>query len=148
MSTVSGQEAPPSNAPEDRSSSGAAVHGTSQTGQVLESGLVPPPHNAAVAALFASNYVQPALPEYSSLLTDILPVDFSGLDTTIREFLEPVERLGQTLIEGHVDLVFAAGLLAVGSVVVVGMVRRRLQPVAARASLIVERESIPYSDLT
>ena len=101
------------------------------------------PVTAAGPVVFPSDFdaVQPS----ASLLTDILPFDFSSLDLSIRDFFSKIDQLGLKLSENHMDLLFSTGIMAVAASLALEMARRKIQtPVPA---LNLQRAgSIPYSD--
>jgi hypothetical protein len=84
------------------------------------------------------------LPVQGVLLTDILPMDFSALETSIRAFFDQVEALGSNLTEHPVDLLFTTCILVATTAVALEVARRQMKP--AKPALVFGRESIPYSD--
>jgi hypothetical protein len=101
-----------------------------QTGQTLET------ETPSVAA---------ALPAYAALLSDVLPVDFSTLESSIKEFFDQIDQLGLTLTEGQIDLLFTSGIVAVGAAVALEFSRRQLQP-SGLPALPPGHGRLPYSD--
>jgi hypothetical protein len=80
------------------------------------------------------------------LLGTILPVDFSGLEASVRDFFEQLDQLGLTLTAGQVDVLFSAGVVSVAAAVALEIARRQRQPVV-QPVLVRGRGRLPYSSV-
>jgi len=80
------------------------------------------------------------------LLAGILPVDFSGLESSVRDFFEQIDQLGLTLTESQVNVLFSSGIVVVAAAVAVEITRRQLQPSAPPALAARGHGRLPYSD--
>jgi hypothetical protein len=86
-----------------------------------------------------------ALTASAALVTNVLPVDFASLESSIKSFFDDIDRLGVKLSESHVNLLFSSGMMAVAATLALEIARRRMQPSVPAVTL--QREgSIPYSD--
>jgi hypothetical protein len=85
------------------------------------------------------------LPASPGLLATVLPVDFSGLEASVKDFFDQIEQLGLTMTASQADLLFSTGMVAVAAAVAAEITRRRLQVPAAPA-LPRGHGSLPYSD--
>jgi hypothetical protein len=88
-------------------------------------------------------YAEAVLPAAAALLTDILPMDFSALESSICAFFEQIESFGSNLGEKSFDLWTSAGIL-LAAAVALEVARRQIKP--ATPSFTPGRQSIPYSD--
>jgi hypothetical protein len=85
------------------------------------------------------------LPAYAAFLSEVLPVDFAALESSIKDFFDQIDQLGLTLTESQVDALFTTGMVAVAAAVAAEISRRSFQPSAAPV-LALGRCRLPYSD--
>jgi len=83
------------------------------------------------------------------LLAGILPVDFSvdfsGLESSVKNFFDQIDQLGLTLTESQVNVLFSSGIVAAAATVAVEITRRQLQP-SVQPALARGHGRLPYSD--
>jgi len=82
---------------------------------------------------------------YPSLMTDILPFDLVSLETSIKDFFDHLDRLGQKISKNQINILYASGLMAVGAMLVWEIARRNARTVASDPVPYLAK-SIPYSD--
>jgi hypothetical protein len=81
----------------------------------------------------------------STVLTNILPANFSGLESAIKDFFEEIDQVGLQLSESQVSLLFSTSVMAAAAALALEVARRKLQPRAVTPAL-GRAGSIPYSD--
>jgi hypothetical protein len=85
-----------------------------------------------------------ALTPSSIRLTNVLQLDASALGPAIREFFDKIDQLGVNLSEQHINFLYAAGIVAMASLVALEICRRQTrQPDPAIVSV---RSALPYSN--
>jgi hypothetical protein len=92
----------------------------------------------------SASMAEAVLPVQATLLTDILPMDLTGLESSMRAFFDQLDGFGTTVAEHRIDLLFTTGVLVATSAVALEVARRQLKPATKRVAL--GRDSIPYSD--
>jgi hypothetical protein len=102
------------------------------------------PFDASVTASLPSAFAEAALPACAMLLTDILPMDFSAIESSIRAFFDQMEGVGSNFNESRLDLLFSTGFLVAATAVALEVARRQMKPETPVFAL--GREGIPYSD--
>jgi hypothetical protein len=94
--------------------------------------------------MLASSELEPGFWSSATLVTNILPFDFSSLETSVHDFFDQLDQFGLKLSENHVSLLFSSGIVAAAATLALEFARRRIQalpmPTLERADL------IPYSD--
>jgi hypothetical protein len=122
---------------------------SSQAGRAAERPAVIMPSSEVVwgasdAEALPPAYAEAALPVQGMLLTNILPIDFSALESSIRSFFDRVQSFGSDLAESRIDLLFSTCVLVATTAVALEVVRRQMKP--ATPAFEFGREGIPYSD--
>jgi hypothetical protein len=99
---------------------------------------------SSVRETFAFSELEPGSWSSATLVTNILPFDFSSLETSVRDFFDQLDQFGLKLSENHVSLLFSSGIAAAAATLALEFARRKIQalhmPTLERADL------IPYSD--
>jgi hypothetical protein len=93
----------------------------------------------------APSVFESALASSSGLLTNVLPIDFSSLESSIKSFFDQIDHMGVQLSRGQANLLFSSGIMAIAAALALQLARRKMQPPVEAVAL--QREgSIPYSD--
>jgi hypothetical protein len=80
----------------------------------------------------------------SMVLANIPPLDVRALQFSIKDFFDQIDKLGITLSEKQINLLYGLGIMAVATVLALELVRRQARP--APPALAPGQGSIPYSE--
>jgi hypothetical protein len=138
----------PDDSPAGNGRVGPVAPALNQTGQEVQYApeVVPGGDVAAdrpMAGLALPALAEAVLPAYSTVLTDILPIDVSTLESSISVFFEQVESLGSSLRESRFSLLFSASVVAA---MAVGLEVSRRKRKTVTPTLALGGQGIPYSD--
>lgn len=105
----------------------------------------PVPLVAVTVPPLAPVVAEPTFAPAAGVLSSMLPLDLSALESSVKAFFDKLDTLGFKLSATQVDLLFSSGIIAVAATIAAEITRRKVRaPVPALTPR--RPGSIPYSD--